>query len=71
MATLLGTSLTIDDMSDLLSDEMEDEQSAEARRRTEERLGRTLRRLAKEGEVRKDGKVGKADRWTLDVVSRT
>lgn len=70
LGALLDRSATIAQLADLLTDELDEAQNGDERRRTEERIGRTLRRMARAGDVRKDGRDGRADRWALDVVVR-
>jgi hypothetical protein len=48
-------------------DHADEAPTADTVRRTEERLGRTMRRLAHDGLTAKAGKDGRAVRWALPL----
>lgn len=68
LAALVRTPRTVPDLAEELLEESEEPASPDLVRRTEERLGRTLRRLAREGLAAKAGKDGRAVRWSLPLV---
>jgi hypothetical protein len=67
LAALVRGERTVAQLAEELLDASAEPPSADTVRRTEERLGRTLRRLAREGLVGKAGKDGRAVRWALPL----
>jgi hypothetical protein len=70
LAALVSGPRTVADLAEELLDEAAEAPSGggDLVRRTEERIGRTVRRLAHEGLTAKAGKDGRAVRWTLPLV---
>lgn len=65
LGALNRAALTIPALRDLLIDEMEEDATEEHRKRIDDRLGRALRRMKREGFVYAQGKAGRADIWHL------
>ena len=67
LAGLTGGPRTVAQLAEELLDSLAEPPSAEHAKRTEERLGRAMRRMAGEQWVEKIGKAGRADLWALRV----
>lgn len=67
LAALIRAPRTIVELADEMLEQADEAPSAETVRRTEERLGRTMRRLAHDGFVAKVGKEGRSVRWALPL----
>lgn len=68
LAALVRAPRTVAELTEELLDEAAEAPSPDLTRRTEERIGRTMRRLAHEGLTAKAGKDGRAVRWSLPLV---
>jgi len=68
LAALVRGPRTVADLAEELLDEGAEAPGPDLTRRTEERIGRTMRRLAHEGMTAKAGKDGRAVRWTLPLA---
>ena len=68
LAALVRQPRTVADLAEELLDEAAEPPTGDLLRRTEERIGRTMRRLAREGLAAKAGKDGRAVRWALPIT---
>jgi hypothetical protein len=68
LAALVRAPRTVADLAEELLDEASEPPTGDLLRRTEERIGRTMRRLAREGLTAKSGKDGRSVRWTLPLA---
>ena len=68
LAALVRGPRTVSDLAEELLDQADEQPSPDLSRRTEERISRTMRRLAREGLADKAGKDGRAVRWTLPLA---
>jgi AAA domain len=67
LAALVAGPRTIAELTEEMLDHADEAPTADTVRRTEERLGRTMRRLAHDGLTAKAGKDGRAVRWALPL----
>lgn len=67
LAALVSRPRTVPDLAREWLDEQDEAPSVDEERRTEERISRAMRRMAKEGLVAKGGKEGRADQWSLPL----
>lgn len=67
LAALTAGPRTKYELADRLADDMDEPAGKDAMNRIEDRLAHQLRRMEREGWLRKAGKDGRADRWSLAV----